>query len=112
MEKITSILEKLMPFIKDSIVLKIWNFLNQLMFILTTLGALYAFFVLFLYETISTALDYANNPYSEGFFVELVRVFDNMNDAEFSYVYGPIIILILINISFKINKMMIKKLQE
>ena len=109
MEKITSILEKLVPFIKDSIVLKIWNFLNQLMFILTTLGALYAYFVLFLYETISTALDYVNYS-GDGFFVALVNVFEY--DAEFSYVYGPIIILILINISFKINKMMIKKLQE
>ena len=112
MEKITSILEKLVPFIKDSIVLKIWNFLNQLMFILTTLGALYAFFVLFLYETISTAYGQTAYRYSDGFFAELVHAFGNLNDAEFSYVYGPIIILILINISFKINKMMIKKLQE
>ena len=110
MEKITSILEKLVPFIKDSTVLNIWNFLNQLIFILTTLGALYTFFALFLYETISTAR--YNASFGGGFLGELGYAFSNLNDAELSYAYGPIIILILINVSFKINKMMIKKLQE
>ena len=103
MEKITSILEKLVPFIKDSSVLKIWNFLNQLIFILTNLFALYSFFVLFLYETIS------GEAAKE---LGLGHAFSNLNDADLSYAYGPIIILILINISFKINKMIIKKLQE
>tara|TARA_B110000444_G_C18424037_1_gene403725 strand:+ start:173 stop:472 length:300 start_codon:yes stop_codon:yes gene_type:complete len=99
MEKITSTFEKLVPFIKDSTVLKIWKFLNQLIFILTNLFALYSFFVLFLYDTIYYQLDSGH-------------AFSNLNDEDFSYAIGPIIILILINISFKINKMMIKKLQE
>ena len=107
MEKITSIFEKLVPFLKDSNVLKIWKFLNQLIFILTNLFAFYSFFALFLYKNIKIAgylADYSN----AGFLAELVHAFSN----DYSYAFGPIIILILINISFKINKMIIKKLQE
>tara|TARA_B110000003_G_C16312016_1_gene403149 strand:+ start:188 stop:523 length:336 start_codon:yes stop_codon:yes gene_type:complete len=111
MEKITSTFEKLVPFIKDSTVLKIWKFLNQLIFILTNLFALYSFFVLFLYETISGAKENADE-WGGSFTEELGHAFSNLNDEDFSYAIGPIIILILINISFKINKMMIKKLQE
>ena len=107
MEKITSIFEKLVPFLKDSNVLKIWKFLNQLIFILTNLFFFYSFFVLFLYKNIQFARHMADLK-NAGFLAELVNAFS----FTYLYAFGPIIILILINISFKINKMIIKKLQE